>query len=112
MTAPESAGGLVVRVGGDERVIEGRVVRKVLRDPVITAVPGAVPPLVGASFVDDEVVVVLGVGSEKGPAVLCDVDGERVLLTGLSVLRASTEQDHALPPFDAASLLAVALAPR
>lgn len=112
MSGVASRGGLVVRVGDEARLLDGRLVRRVIREPVITKVPGAEPPLSGASFIDDEVVAVFALGSERGPAVLCDVDGERVLLTGLAVVRAATDEDSALPPLDAVALLSGASAPR
>ena len=101
------AGGLVVRsFDDDECFVDVAVALRLIATPVITPVPGTSEPIVGAAFVDDEILAVVRAGGAVGTCLLCSVDGEHVVVQGLEVLRVARSGDAQLPRLDVRALVA------
>ena len=99
-------GGLVVQSADAEYFVDVAVALHAIATPVVTRVPGTEDPIVGATFVDDEILAVVRAGSAVGGTCLvCNVDGERVVVQGLEVLRIARDDDHLLPKLDVRALV-------
>jgi hypothetical protein len=110
-------GGLLYRTAGrpgaaDERLgwVPGDVVVRVTTLSAVTPVPGVRAPAAGIALAEGEVVTVLRVGDGGAPAtvdedgwptpgadraVLCDLGGERVALTGGTVVATGSFEEDA-----------------
>ena len=114
MEAFDERGGVLLRVNGGEGgdalgFVPAEVARRLTALSALTPVPGARPPVVGIALADGAVVTVLGIGpldggrrgaEREGPydpgeewlvpgadrAVLCNLGGFDVALTGATVL--------------------------
>jgi hypothetical protein len=75
--------GVVVGIGDKLFFAPATAARIVTEQPPITPVPGTA---LGMTLIDGRVIPVITVGPDKGPLLLCEAAGERVALTGLTIL--------------------------
>lgn len=80
---PTTEAGVVVGIGDKLFFAPAVAARIVTEQQPITPVPGTA---LGMTLIDGRVIPVITVGSDKGPLLLCEEAGERVALTGLTIL--------------------------
>ena len=98
MTPLLERGGVIVSCGGARRFVSADTVKKVVAPGPITPVAGLPPPALGIALADGRVVTVLladaplqlvtGTHRPPGAALLCDIDGDFVLVVVDAVLDA------------------------
>jgi hypothetical protein len=80
-------GGLVIHSRLGVRFVPAEIAASVTWLAGVVPVPGLVPPAVGIAVADDRVATVISIGEEPGTeAIVCEVDGGWVALTGARVL--------------------------
>jgi chemotaxis signal transduction protein len=88
--------GLLLRVGGEVRLLPASVALRVVATPAITRVPGGPPQLLGIALHEGAVVSVIALGPAGSTMVICQYAGENLGLVGAEVLDAGTFGDAAV----------------
>lgn len=85
--APEGdaghSAGVVVGLDGERYFVPAEVAQSIVQRPVVTRVPGSE---IGMALIGGRVVTVIDVGPRRDELLLCEVGGEPLALSGLSVL--------------------------
>lgn len=96
---------VVLETSAGTRFLPVQAVASVVATPRLSAVPGALSPLVGVAVLDGEPVAVVALGEVGDVLVVCSHRGLRVALAGARVALATTPP-AAATPLDLDELLA------